>query len=223
MILPGGEAITPGDQFWWNWTVQAVGALATLGAVAVALFGSWIHVRLWPSSLSISLRDSSDVAVETVLQNQLRTLSRWCHIRVENARRWTPARDVRVLLQRLEEADSAGTFQVSWIGEVPLAWSHQGFKSLALLIGGPEEADLCSVTKNATNPIGPHSLELHPLFRSFTLRAKWESACKFAVILQARGVEYDSNILRVEIAWDGKWSDDAAQMTRHLVISSVAI
>jgi hypothetical protein len=39
--------------------------------------------------------------------------------------------------------------------------------------------------------------------------------------LQARGVEAESNSLRLEISWDGKWSDAEAEMKRHLVVKPV--
>jgi hypothetical protein len=208
------------SEFWWNWSIAAVSALATLAAVIVALFGNWIVARLWPPLLSIRLQDSTCKTVETLLEPGI-TLSRWCHIRVENRRRWAPVTDVRVLLQRLERADAAGQLQTSWMGEVPLRWSHQSFKPPAIAIGRPEEADLISVTKNPSS--GPHILQLHPLFRSHSLQATWNSACKLAVTLQARGVEGDSNTLRVEIIWDGQWSDDAEQMKRQLVITEATL
>jgi hypothetical protein len=44
---------------------------------------------------------------------------------------------------------------------------------------------------------------------------------RIAVTLQARGAEKDSNILRVKISWDGKWSDDKDEMKhQHLVLSA---
>ena len=208
-------------QFWWNWAIQALIAFGTIGAVVAALFGNWIRARFWPPELSINLQDSSDLRVPMILTSangtQELTDSRWYHVRVENARRSSPATGVRVLILRLEEPDSAGFFQVKWAGEAPLNWSHQGFKPLTPTIGSPDEVDLCSVRRNPSNPGGPHVLELHPLFRSFSLNTQWSSPCKLAVLVQARSVEVDSNTLRVEISWDGQWSDDATQMRHHLV------
>src|SRR5262245_32447925 len=103
-------------------------------------------------------------------------------------------------------------FQIIWQGEVPLVWSHQAFQPITQTFGPPYEADLCCVVKNANSPSGPHEFKLSPLFRSFRRRADWNSACKIAVLVQARATEGDSNALRVEIAWDGQWSDDSVEM-----------
>ena len=64
-------------------------------------------------------------------------------------------------------------------------------------------------------------LELHPLITPFALDARRTAACQLIVTLQARGVEADSKPLRVKIAWDGKWSDDADEMARHMVVNEV--
>jgi hypothetical protein len=153
---------------------EALSAIGTLGAVLVALFGNWIVARLWPPQLRISLQDDTSVAEPTNMGSYF-TLSRWCHIVVENLRRWVPARDVRILLQRVEQGNAQGAFDVLWQGEVPLQWSHQTMKPAAMTIGAPEFADLCSIFKD---PAGRHRLELHPLFRSYSLETEWEGACK---------------------------------------------
>jgi hypothetical protein len=36
--------------------------------------------------------------------------------------------------------------------------------------------------------------------------------------LQARGVEAESNVLRVQVFWDGEWSDNKDEMRRHFVV-----
>jgi len=213
-------------RFWWNWGVQAFVALATFLAVFAALFGNWFQAKIWPSALSLSLKDSTAVSVPTILElggGTTHTYSRWYHICVENKRRWIPEKDVRVFLESVEEPNSSGAFQAVWLGDVPLRWAHQTFKPFALTIGAPDIANLCSVTKNQANADGPHWLELHPLFAPFALKVRWEGACKLALTLQARSLAGDSRRLRVEICWDGEWADDAAQMKRHLTARCGAV
>ena len=53
-------------------------------------------------------------------------------------------------------------------------------------------------------------------FGPSTFNADWTEPCKIAVVVQAKSLDGDSLPLRLEISWDGKWSDDAAQMKRHL-------
>jgi hypothetical protein len=148
------------------------------------------------------------------------TSSWWCHLKVENERSWAPAKDVRVLILRLEIPDSSGNFQLEYSGEpAPLQWAFQGFKPLTPTIGPSDRVDLCSVTKNPDNAAGPHAFKLHPLYRSNSLQADWDGACRIAIIVQARALNAVSKPLRVELAWDGKWSDEVGQMKRHLTWS----
>jgi hypothetical protein len=65
-------------------------------------------------------------------------------------------------------------------------------------------------------------LELQPLITPNALTAQYRQACHLALILQARGHEVDSPLLRVEIHWDGQWADETETMQKHLVVKSVS-
>jgi hypothetical protein len=45
---------------------------------------------------------------------------------------------------------------------------------------------------------------------------------KMLFTLQARGSEADSNVLRIEISWDGKWSNTRTEMRRNLVVKMLS-
>ncbi len=217
--------MTPTCQFWWNWWVQLAVAIGTIGAVVVALFRDWFRVVLWPPKLSIELQDRLGEIANTEVTFQsgptvvkLETVSRWYHIRVENRRHWSLAREVRLLLLGYEEPDSLGQWQTKWSGAIPLKWQHQGIKPLAPTMGQPDNCDLCSVLKMPTSTGRPHRLELHPLIRALSMPTQWETSHTFAVTLQARSLEARSKLIRVEIAWDGQWDDDATKMSHHLVV-----
>lgn len=64
-------------------------------------------------------------------------------------------------------------------------------------------------------------IELHPLINPVALDARRREPCHMTLTLQARGLLTDSNLLRVEIAYDGKWSDDTDEMARHTVVKAV--
>ena len=135
-------------------------------------------------------------------------------MRVSNERRWSPCTQVQVFLLRVEEPDAAGVFKVKWLGEIPIRWRNQEIKPLVQTIGRVEDGDLCSVVKEK-------GFALQPLFNSYALDASRDTACQLIATLQARGVETDSNLLRVKISWDGKWSDDAGEMAHHMVVEEV--
>jgi hypothetical protein len=166
--------MTPTWQFWLNWWVQLAVAIGTIGAVVVALFSDWFRVVLWPPRLSIWLHDPLGEITKTVVPlpngQQEETVSRWYHVRIENRRGWSLAREVRLLLLRYEEPDRLGQFQTKWSGAIPLKWQHQEIKLLAPTMGPPDNADLCSVVRAPPSGSRPrHWLQLHPLVRPLAM------------------------------------------------------
>jgi hypothetical protein len=212
-------------QFWWTWSAHAGTAIGTVAAVVVALFGRWLRARLAAPRLEIDLKDRNGVFVPTLLKLDganpdgaaIDTFSRWYHVRVENKRRWSPATDVRLLLLRLEQHDASGQYQTTWVGEIPLQWSNPQITPLTPTIGPAYDCDLCSVLKH---PSGQHALSLHPIIQPFNLPTHWQTSNQVALTLQARCLETDSTTFRVEIAWNGQWADDTAQMAKHLVVKA---
>ncbi len=208
------------SQFWWNWGVQFGIAAGTIGAVVLALFGDWIRSRLAPARLSLAYENASKGVKTPVTltspDGSVRTEEgRYYYLRVHNARRWVPVTGVQVFLLRLEERDPAGRMQPAWIGEVPMRWRDQEVHPLARTIGAPAECDLCAVIKGKW-------IELQTLIAPLALERQRRGACHIVLTLQARGVETDSNLLRIEIAWDGLWADDSEDMARHLVVTAVS-
>jgi hypothetical protein len=208
-------------QFWWTWAAHAGTAIGTIAAVVVALFGGWLKARLAAPKLEIDLKDRKGMYVPTLLKPEgadgptIDTFSRWYHVRVENKRRWSPATDVRLLLLRLEQRDAAGQYQTTWVGEIPLQWSNPQITPLAPTVGPAYDCDLCSVLRQ---PSRQHTLSLHPIIQPFNLPTHWQTPIQVALTLQARSLDTDSHLFRVEIAWDGQWADDADQMAKHLVV-----
>jgi hypothetical protein len=99
-----------GSQFWWTWTAEAATAIGTIGAVIVALFGGWLRAHLAAPRLEIRLGrgDKKGFRVPVLMSldgKQIDTVGRWYHLCVENKRRWSPAKDVRLLLLKLEFPD----------------------------------------------------------------------------------------------------------------------
>lgn len=212
--------MSPEGHFWISWTVQLAIAVGTLGAVIVALFGGWLRDKLAPPRLRLTLVDPRGVRSPATLKlpdgtSRETERTRWYHLRVENDRRWAPATDVQVFLLRVEEPNAAGDYRITWTGEVPLRWRHQEFYPLVRKIGYGADCDLCSVVEEKW-------VELHPLIAPRALKHQWREPFKIILSLEARSLERDSNSLRVHIAWDGRWSDDATVMAHHLTVAVLA-
>jgi hypothetical protein len=199
--------------FW-----QAVSAIATTVAVLVALFGQAFRDKFFPPLLALRLLSAEGelttltlTQVENGALRQRQEPARYYHLLVSNARRWSPAKQVQVMLMRLEEPGPDGTLQPRWTGDVPLRWRHQEVFPIARTIGSEASVDICNVT-------GDRSLHLLPVITPNNLNVVWRGACVVVVTVQARGAEGDSPPLRLRISWDGQWDAGAQEMQRHLSI-----
>jgi hypothetical protein len=198
-------------------------AVGTVGTVIVALFGNRLRALLAAPRLQIELGEGGPNGVRVGVRErfdgkEIDTVGRWYRLRVENKRRWSPAKDVRMLLLRLEQPDAAGNYRTHWVGEIPLVWTNQQVVPLTPTIGAPHECDFCSLVKHSN---GRHTLSLCPLIQPFNLPLSWQEGVRYRLTLQARGVESDSNVFRVEISWDSQWADDTIDMANQLAVKPV--
>jgi hypothetical protein len=211
----------PDSQFWWNLGVNAAVALGTIATVFVALFGQLIRSKLFPPRLTLRLvkpegengKERRVVGFERGEPHDELEDVRYYHLKVSNERRrCSPANMVQVFLIRTEEPGPDGKLQITWTGDVPMRWRDQELFPLARTIGRPADCDLCCVGKGKW-------LELRPLKSHYSLNVKRQEKSLIVLSLQARANEADSDILRVQIAWDGGWEEGAQEMKRHLIVS----
>jgi hypothetical protein len=201
-----------------NW--QAISAMGTLLAVLVALFGTAFRAKFFPPKLRLRLLSSEGELTTAVLQWMdnvgeivgRQVPARYYHVCVSNARRWSPAEQVQVILLGVEEPAADGRMLPIWTGDVPLGWRHRELFPAARTIGPEASVDICSVIKGK-------SLQLHPLITPNNLDVVRKVATTFVITIQARGAEADSAPLRLKINWDGLWNDGTQEMRRHLTIA----
>jgi len=96
-----------------------------------------------------------------------------------------------------------------------MSWAHSPTPT-ARNIGPELDCDICSVVR-------ANFLQLHPLIAPLSVKVFRTEKCQMFLTLQARSIEADSNILRLEISWDGQWADDMTDMARHLVVRPAKI
>jgi len=210
--------MTPTQEFWWNWGVQAAVAVGTIGAVVIALFGEAIRARLFPPMLVLDVARPEGLVgvVPTVDEHgHIKGLipARWYHLNVTNTRRWSPVRNARVVVTRVDRRGPDGTFQQTWDGELPLRWANEEHTSKVRTIGAPARADLCALAE------GSGAALIQVSVRPPEFPAVIEKDRPILVYLQARGDEGDSPVLALQIAWDGQWHAGSQEMRRSFVIS----
>lgn len=198
---------------------QALGTFATFLAVFVALFGSRLRHWMIPPQLSIALSSAEGwpgtVYVFDPATNKATYQSSaiWWHVQVANKTREIAVTGVHIFLLSIEAPDASGIFKPVWDGYAALGWRHEP-NPQPKTIGYPVECDLCHILKE------PLEVRLSPITKG-QVPDRFTGPFKLALTLQARGVEADSRPLRLEISWNGKWSDDKAEMKRHLVVRPV--
>jgi len=74
---------------------------------------------------------------------------------------------------------------------------------------------LCHVVKD------PAQVRLSPIVKGQVFDKIVGRFSRLVFTLEARGVEKDSDPLRVEVSWNGQWSDDRDTMMRNFVVRTI--
>jgi hypothetical protein len=203
-----------------SWT-DVLTALGTVGAVLVALFGQFLP-RLFTPQLQLTKSDSNGVrqrvqvvTTRGVIPAPREGLGRYYQLEVSNARRWTKAHNVRVMLLKLEAETVAGWIESWGGGGIPLQWQHQNALGSTRTLGPPALADLFNVLRlDGAPPVT--QLGLTPIFGPLGVELNYAGACGLRVTLQAQSDETDSDRFVVTLRWDGHWEDGAMEMAQHV-------
>jgi hypothetical protein len=213
----------PDPHFYWNWGVQIATAAATFLAVLAALFLDWFRAKFFPPVLRlrlVNMRGAPPTPIYVVTQGNpvaYTSVSRWYHVEVTNDRRMSPAKDTQVCLLAFSIPNAAGDYVETQIGAIPLKVRNEGVVTPGRIIGPTLEFDLCSVIRD-TAPGGRPAVEFQTVAILTAMTSRHLQPFKTVLKLQARSIEADSNLLHVEIIWDGQWADDTQVMANHLVI-----
>jgi len=197
---------TADQQFWWNWWVQLGVAIGTIGAVCVAL---WAVLRRQKPSLKLRVLDPQGESTNLVSGEQ----ARYYHLQICNEERSSAiATQVQVFLTRIEESDwSTGIQRRTWKGNVPMRWRDQEFVPRFQSVGSTKDCDLLMVGRQS-------GLRLLPLYEPTSHTWLYPNRCKLVMFLQARSDQVDSQLIVVEVSWDGEWADGSEEMVGHLKV-----
>lgn len=196
--------------------IDGLVAAGTIGAVIVALYGR----KFYPPRLRIELvscdGELTSVPIGTPdpdtgeLLNARIEAARYYRLRVRNKRRWSPATGTRLFLLQVDQQDAAGNFTPVWASDVPIVWKHTAFLGPARTVGPDAEADLFTIVRGKW-------LELKLLANPNNLQTRFRDGIKLELLVQAKSTERDSPLARVQVVWDGKWTDGAEEMRSHVV------
>ena len=199
------------NQFCWYMISQWAIAIGSIVVAIVALWGHVIRARWFGPKLHLTLKDSRGEAV--MFSDGIP--SRYYHLRVWNDRRASPANNVRVVIKTIYRPNADGTLsQVPLSGPLQLAWQYQGSTPQYQTIGAESTCDLGYVRQR-------ESFRLSTLFHHNSFDPTVQQRQKVIVDLVALSDEGESNELKLEIAWDGIWSEDSDELVRRMVVKQL--
>lgn len=199
------------NQFFCYMTSQWAIAIGSVVVAIVAVWGHIIRAHWFGPQLKLALKDSRG---EFVMFGD-GVPSRYYHLRVWNERRASPANNVRVVLKAIYRPNADGTMsQVPLSGPIQLAWQYQGSNPQYQTIGAESICDLGFLRQR-------ESFRLSTLFHHNSFDPTVQAKQKTIVDIVALSDEGESNELKLEIAWDGIWSEDSDELVRHIVIKKI--
>lgn len=211
-----------------SWT-DALTAIGTVGAVAVALFGQFLP-RLFPPRLRVSMVNPHGVhqrvrlVVDTggAIPVARDVWARYYHLEVRNARRWAKAHNVRLMLLKIERETTVGWVDVWSGGGIPFQWQHHEVLGSVRTLGPAPLADLFNVLQDEDTTRTKY-LTLTTIFGPLGVELRHTAACALRLTVHAEGDEADSPQLVVTIRWDGQWDDGTVEMGQHLRWEATAV
>ncbi len=199
-------------QFWIQTGVQVATVIATLIVACLAIWGDVIRARWVGPKLTLHLFDPQGEKINLTDG----TPSRWYHLRVTNDRRSAYAVNVRVVLTKVSRPSADGSIHPTLLsGPLQLTWQHGHSLPQFPTLGPALNVDLGFVTKDGV-------FRLTPWFVPNNLNVDVRPGERVVIEALAISDQSESLPICVEVAWDGNWSEDAAEMGTHLVAKEVA-
>jgi hypothetical protein len=143
--------------------------------------------------------------------------SRYYHVRVTNRTAHPEAREVEVLLTQLDIQGPDGNPQTVFSGAIPLNWQHYDIRSRTIGRATVANADLFAVHAGFND--GQPTLFFTPKVQPIDFPAQMIGAQHFWLTLIARGLNGESNPLRLRVDWDGGWDRGDAEMAKRLIVT----
>jgi hypothetical protein len=197
---------------WWR-AIEAIAALvAAIGSIAVAVLAIWgdlARYLLAGPKLALSLNNPCG----DLFPRRDGKTAYYFHLKVANRRLWSPAKDVRVLVERVARRRPDGLFVLEpLVYPLPLAWTPSELRDFQRTIFNTEICDLGFLVEGADR--FRLSTVIHP--SNFQTDVVAKDALRLRI--QASGQNAVSQPLFLEIAWDGTWVADGGVMQKHLVV-----
>jgi hypothetical protein len=198
---------------------HAIEAVATVGAaigtvvVAIlAIWGDFFRFKWAGPKLLLSLDDPRGNLFPRA--NGMRAY--FFHLKVKNRRLWSPAKDVRVLVERAARRKPDGSFGlVPLVYPLPLAWTPRELGDFLRTVFDTEICDVGFLDQNSDRFV------LATLFTASNFQNFVVANDAIRLRILALGQNAMSKPLFLEITWYGNWTADRDAMQNHLVVKPI--
>jgi hypothetical protein len=195
----------------WSLIIQSVVGAATLLIAIIAIWGNLF--RSWWSGPKLKVFILNPLGEVNPLNDG--TPVRNYHLKVTNSRKGAPAYNVRMILTKIFQPAADGRLvDRSFSGPLQLTWQFSAMHPQFSLIGPDDICNLGSIKKGERFGLMPYIVP-----NNFTGYVEANQKLQAEVVAVADNGQ--SEPIHIAIAWDGIWSDDTMEMSRHLVVKEV--
>jgi len=189
-------------------------AIGTVSVGVLAIWGDFFRYKLAGPQLELSLINPRG----DLTSRGNKKLAYFFHLKIRNRRIWSPAKDVRVLLERIARRRPDGSFFTEpLVYPLPFVWTPMELGDFQRTIADAETCDLGFLDQD-TDRFRLATLIIPNNFRGYVLA---NDAIRVRIVASGQNVT-SSKPLFLEIAWDGIWTADRDDMKKHFVIKEIA-
>ena len=191
-----------------------VTAFGTVLVCALAIWGEWLNNLIFGPRLKVTLL--SEEGDPTTRNGDKKTI--YWTIKIENARKSSLAKNVRVKCINIEKAsiDSETQRSISLPIPVQLRWAFRDYQVDVVNIKDEDFCNLGFLDEDS------ETFELDIIRKPNNFKGYIKSGESMKVSFIAIADNFISNRpYTIDISWDGKWAHDSKKMLNHLIINEV--
>ncbi len=191
--------------------INSLGIFATLIIIIIAIWGERIRQKWNTPKLQLDL-------IEPTTNVTGHGRNGWYYlIQVKNNRKSVPAKNTRILLNKIYKKAPDGTWkEKEFSAPTQVMWQWPNISPLYATIGPPEIATFGALLEES------YSIALKMYWYPNNLDRQILPNDPTRLDFKAVSDTNESNNLIVEISWDGEWNAGRLEMKTHCVVKQVA-
>lgn len=211
------------DYKFWNIFFIALGSIGSILVAIIAIWGERIKSMFFGPQLSLVPHNfRGNVTTATEIDTRTGSIIRsyraiYYHLRVENSRRWTVAKNCRVLLREVYKRGPDGEFRrLPLVVPLQYVWSPAEWSPAFKSVSDHEVLDFGSISE-ITNRFNPKFYVTSANFEGYV---EANEVVRYGLSIVSDNF-VSPNLQVFEVAWNGRFSENLDEMSRNLNIREV--